>query len=93
LTFADVRAPTLTIVCEPCGRHGRDHGERLPKSGGLLRAIFEDEGGDGCADSASGDCDCHQPLDDGRARIGDTGFDIRELGVDVGDRASNLFSS
>ena len=23
ITLADVRSPTLAIVCEPCGRHGR----------------------------------------------------------------------
>jgi hypothetical protein len=23
LTLSDVREPTLAIVCEPCGRHGR----------------------------------------------------------------------
>jgi hypothetical protein len=29
LTLADVRSPTLTIVCEPCGRRGRYNVERL----------------------------------------------------------------
>ena len=29
LILSDVRAPTLTIVCEPCGRRGRYTVERL----------------------------------------------------------------
>jgi hypothetical protein len=29
ITLADVRAPTLTIVCEPCGRRGRYNVQRL----------------------------------------------------------------
>ena len=29
LTLSDVRGPTLTIVCEPCGRRGRYNVERL----------------------------------------------------------------
>jgi hypothetical protein len=29
ITLADVRAPTLTIICEPCGRRGRYSVERL----------------------------------------------------------------
>jgi hypothetical protein len=29
LVLSDVRAPTLTIVCEPCGRRGRYNVERL----------------------------------------------------------------
>jgi hypothetical protein len=29
ITLADVREPTLTIVCEPCGRRGRCNIQRL----------------------------------------------------------------
>jgi hypothetical protein len=29
LTLADVRSPSLTIVCEPCGRRGRYNVQRL----------------------------------------------------------------
>jgi hypothetical protein len=29
LTLADVHAPSLTIVCEPCGRRGRYNVQRL----------------------------------------------------------------
>jgi hypothetical protein len=29
LTLSDVRGPTLTIVCEPCGRRGQYNVERL----------------------------------------------------------------
>ena len=29
LTLADLRSPTLTIVCEPCGRRGRYSVARL----------------------------------------------------------------
>jgi hypothetical protein len=29
LILSDVRAPTLTIVCEPCGRRGQYNVERL----------------------------------------------------------------
>ena len=29
LTLADFRTPTLTIVCEPCGRYGRYNVKRL----------------------------------------------------------------
>jgi hypothetical protein len=29
LVLSDVRAPTLTIVCEPCGRRGQYNVERL----------------------------------------------------------------
>ena len=29
LTLSDVREPTLTVVCEPCGRRGRYNVSRL----------------------------------------------------------------
>ena len=29
VTLAEVREPTLTIVCEPCGRRGRYNVQRL----------------------------------------------------------------
>jgi hypothetical protein len=29
LILSDIRAPTLAIVCEPCGRRGRYHVDRL----------------------------------------------------------------
>jgi hypothetical protein len=29
ITLADVREPTFTIVCEPCGRRGRYNVQRL----------------------------------------------------------------
>ena len=35
ITLADVRSPTLTLVCEPCGRRGHYNVERLiAKHGG-----------------------------------------------------------
>jgi hypothetical protein len=38
LTLADVRSPSLTIVCEPCGRRGRYNVHRLiAKHGGDMR--------------------------------------------------------
>jgi hypothetical protein len=29
LVLSDVRSPTLSIICEPCGRHGTYNVERL----------------------------------------------------------------
>jgi hypothetical protein len=37
LLLSDVRAPTLTIVCEPCGRRGRYRVERQIAEYGDLR--------------------------------------------------------
>jgi hypothetical protein len=34
LTLADLRAPKLTIVCEPCGRHGTYNVARLVEQHG-----------------------------------------------------------
>ena len=36
-TLSDVRAPTLTIVCEPCGRRGQYNVERLMAEHGARR--------------------------------------------------------
>jgi hypothetical protein len=37
LTLSDVRSPTLSIVCEPCGRRGRYAVARLLKKHGDAR--------------------------------------------------------
>jgi hypothetical protein len=37
LVLSDVRAPTLTIVCEPCGRRGQYNVERLTAEHGDAR--------------------------------------------------------
>jgi hypothetical protein len=37
LVLSDVRAPTLTIVCEPCGRRGQYNVERLMAEHGDAR--------------------------------------------------------
>jgi hypothetical protein len=34
LTLSDVRGPTLTIVCEPCGRRGRHNVAKLIEAHG-----------------------------------------------------------
>jgi hypothetical protein len=47
LVLSDVRAPTLTIVCEPCGRRGQYNVERLMAEHGdakltdLLRTLAD----------------------------------------------------
>ena len=41
LTLADVRAPTLTIVCEPCGRRGRYNVQRLIAAHGADAKLTE----------------------------------------------------
>jgi hypothetical protein len=37
LLVSDLRAPTLTIVCEPCGRRGRHRVQRLIAKYGDVR--------------------------------------------------------
>jgi hypothetical protein len=37
---SDVRAPTLTIVCEPCGRRGRYNVEKLMAKHGDAKILF-----------------------------------------------------
>jgi len=39
-TLSDVREPTLTIVCEPCGRRGRYSVERLMAKYGDDKILF-----------------------------------------------------
>jgi hypothetical protein len=39
-TLLDVRAPTLTIVCEPCGRRGRYNVERLMAKNGNAKILY-----------------------------------------------------
>jgi hypothetical protein len=39
-TLSDVREPTLTIVCEPCGRRGRYNVERLMAKHGDAKILF-----------------------------------------------------
>jgi hypothetical protein len=36
-TLSDVREPTLTVVCEPCGRRGRYNVARLIEKHGDMR--------------------------------------------------------
>ena len=39
-TLSDVREPTLTIVCEPCGRRGRYNVERLVAKHGDTKLLY-----------------------------------------------------
>ena len=39
-TLSDVREPTLTIVCQPCGRRGRYNVERLMERHGDAKILF-----------------------------------------------------
>ena len=39
-TLSDVREPTLTIVCEPCGRRGRYNVKRLMAKHGDAKILF-----------------------------------------------------
>ena len=39
-TLSDVREPTLTIVCEPCGRRGRYNVERLVAKQGDTKLLY-----------------------------------------------------
>jgi hypothetical protein len=39
-TLSDVRAPTLTVVCEPCGRRGRYNVERLVAKHGNAKILY-----------------------------------------------------
>jgi hypothetical protein len=39
-TLSDVREPTLTIVCEPCGRRGRYNVERLMAKHGDAKILY-----------------------------------------------------
>ena len=39
-TLSDVRAPTLTIVCQPCGRRGRYNVERLMAKHGDAKILY-----------------------------------------------------
>ena len=39
-TLSDVREPTLTVVCEPCGRRGRYNVERLVAKHGDAKLLY-----------------------------------------------------
>ena len=39
-TLSDVREPTLTVVCEPCGRRGRYNVERLVAKHGDEKLLY-----------------------------------------------------
>ena len=39
-TLSDVREPTLTIVCQPCGRRGRYNVERLIEKHGNAKILY-----------------------------------------------------
>jgi hypothetical protein len=39
-TLSDVREPTLTIVCQPCGRRGRYSVERLMSEHGDAKILY-----------------------------------------------------
>jgi hypothetical protein len=41
LTLSDIRAPTLTIGCERCGRHGRYNVQRLIAAHGTDAKLTE----------------------------------------------------
>jgi hypothetical protein len=40
LTLSDIREPTLTIVCEPCGHRGRRNVERLVAKHGDAKILY-----------------------------------------------------
>jgi hypothetical protein len=40
LILSDVQGPTLTIVCEPCGRRGRCNVERLVAKHGDAKLLY-----------------------------------------------------
>jgi hypothetical protein len=39
-TLSDVREPTLTVVCEPCGRRGRYNVEKLMAKHGDAKILY-----------------------------------------------------
>jgi hypothetical protein len=39
-TLSDVREPTLTVVCEPCGRRGRYNVEKLMAKQGDAKLLY-----------------------------------------------------
>lgn len=39
-TLSDVREPTLTIICQPCGRRGRYSVERLKAKRGDAKILY-----------------------------------------------------
>jgi hypothetical protein len=39
-TLSDVRAPTLTVVCQPCGRRGQYNVERLMAKHGDAKILY-----------------------------------------------------
>ena len=39
-TLSDVREPTLTIICEPCGRRGRYNVDRLIAKHGNAKILY-----------------------------------------------------
>jgi hypothetical protein len=39
-TLSDVREPTLTAVCQPCGRRGRYNVERLIAKHGAAKLLY-----------------------------------------------------
>jgi hypothetical protein len=39
-TLSDVREPTLTVVCEPCGRRGRYNVEKLMAKHGDAKLLY-----------------------------------------------------
>ena len=39
-TLSDVREPTLTVVCQPCGRRGRYNVKRLMAKHGDAKILF-----------------------------------------------------
>jgi hypothetical protein len=39
-TLSDVREPTLTVVCEPCGRRGQYNVERLVAKHGNAKLLY-----------------------------------------------------
>jgi hypothetical protein len=39
-TLSDVREPTLTVVCQPCGRRGRYNVERLMAKHGDAKLLY-----------------------------------------------------
>jgi hypothetical protein len=40
LTLSDVREPTLTLICQPCGRRGRYDVERLMAKHGDAKILY-----------------------------------------------------
>jgi hypothetical protein len=106
LTLSDVISPTLSIVCEPCNRHGRYSVARLAEEHGDAKPTKVVYGGSGlarrrrCSWSAQGGslmtANCLLPAAiaalalAGAARAQETGSDVASTGKKVFRRFASL---